>query len=287
MAITATMVRELRELTGAGMMECKKALEGSSGDVQVAIDNLRKQGLKSAAKKGSRETSEGRVFAVLSEDHSRAHLVAIACETDFLAGSPKFLSFVADLETHVRDNDPDGVEGGERPLLVQTWQGTETSVGDAIQVAIGEMGENMRVVAVRRIETAGGCVGSYVHHDHKKGAIAAIGGIEEGKDADGTLRSLCQHAVVFTPPCLGRDEVAAEDIERERAVIRDSDDVAGKPDEIREKIVDGRMTKYFSQVCLVDQPWVLDDQQSVSKAVTVELGQDARVEAFAVASVGN
>jgi elongation factor Ts len=133
MAITSQMVRDLRDRTGAGMMECKKALEASNGDVREAEDHLRKQGLKSAAKKAERSTAEGRVFAVHAHHGRRAHLVGIACETDFLAKSEKFRGFVSELEQHVQRQDPTGVEDGARPLLAQRFQGEGGPVREVVQ----------------------------------------------------------------------------------------------------------------------------------------------------------
>lgn len=286
MAITATMVRELRDMTGAAMMDCKKALEAAGGDIQQAIDHLRKQGLKSAAKKASRETAEGRVFAVVTPDGHRGHMVGLACETDFLAGSDQFRSFVAELEEHVAACDPTGVEDGARPLVGQPWKGSGKPAAERIQEAVGAFGENLRVSALVRMENEEGVVGTYVHHDNKRGAIVSVTTGAERAKAEEALRSLCQHIVVFQPSYRTKGEVPAEDLERERAVIRESDEVKKKPEEFRGKIVEGKLGKFYAQTVLEEQPWIHDDKRSVQKALEAELGKGTRIEAFARVQLG-
>ena len=173
MTITAKMVSELRGMTGAAMMQCKKALEATSGDLQAAVDHLRKQGFKSAAKKASRATAEGRVFAVVAPQGTLGHLVGIACETDFLSSSDKFKTFVAELEQAVAAHDPDGLEDGERPFMTRTV-GSDGTVADAIQNAVGQFGENIQVTDLVRIENPNGRIGVYIHHDNKQGAITSV-----------------------------------------------------------------------------------------------------------------
>ena len=283
MTITAKMVSELRGMTGAAMMDCKKALEATGGDLQAAVDQLRKQGLKSAAKKAERETAEGRVFAVLGPDERRGHMVGLACETDFLAGSDKFKAFVAELETHVAQHDPDGVEAGERPLLSQMWESAGT-VAEALQVAVGQFGENLRITELARLENAEGKVGVYIHHDNKQGAIASVSTSSDG--ATGVLRSLCQHIVVFEPTYANREDVPGEVVEREKAVIAESDEVASKPEAVRDKIVQGKLGKFYAGCVLSEQPWILDDKTTVGKTLASEFGPGARIEAFSCVKLG-
>lgn len=286
MAISATMVRELRDMTGAAMMDCKKALEAAGGDMEQAIDHLRKQGLKSAAKKASRETGEGRVLAVSSREGRRGHLLALACETDFLASSEPFKAFVAELEAHVRGQDPSGLEGGARALVDQPWQGKGKRTAERIQEAVGQFGENLRVTELVRLENERGWVGFYVHHDNKRGAMVSVTTEASREQADEVLRSLCQHIVVFAPPFCRREQVPADVLERERAVVRESDEVKAKPAEMRDKIVEGKLGKWFAQSTLEEQPWIHDDKQQVKKALEKELGKGTRIEAFARVQLG-
>ncbi len=284
MAITAKMVSELREATGAAMMDCKKALEASGGDFQAAIDHLRKQGLKAAAKKAERTTAEGRVFAVVSEDGRRGHIVGLACETDFLANSEGFKGLVADLEAQVRAQDPDGIEDGRRPLARQMLKGK--SVAEAIQAAIGHFGENIRLTHLLRLESREGRVASYVHHDNKVGAIAAVATLAPQAKASEAIKSLCQHVVVFAPAWCRREDVPADTLAREKTVLADSDEVKSKPEAVREKVIAGRLNSFYAERVLAEQPWILEPKLSVQKALEKELGGTVRIEAFGRVKLG-
>jgi elongation factor Ts len=286
MAITATMVRELREMTGAAMMDCKKALEASDGDIEHAIDQLRKQGLKSAAKKAGRETAEGRVIAISAEGGRRGHLVGLACETDFLAASDPFKEFVNELEEHVALCDPTGLEGGERPFEGQPWKNEGPSAAERIKAAVGQFRENVRVTELVRMENAGGFVGFYVHHDKKSGAIVSVTTQGDGARAEDVLRSLCQHIVVFNPTYRTKTDVPADDLDRERAVLRESDEVKSKPENIRDKIVEGKLGKFYAGTVLEEQPWIHEDKLSVKKALEKELGAGTAIESYARIRLG-
>jgi elongation factor Ts len=284
MAITAKMVSELRDVTGAAMMNCKKALEATNGDFQAAIDHLRKQGLKAAEKKSDRATAQGRVFTALSADGRRGHLGGLACETDFLASSDGFKALVASLEAHVRAQDPDGIEGGKRPILGQSLGGK--SVAEALQAAIGQFGENVRLTDLVRVESREGFVGSYVHHDNRQGAIAAITTSAPAAKAAEALKSLCQHIVVFAPVWTRREDVPADAVEHEKSVLAESDEVKSKPEAMREKVVMGRLNNFFAERVLSEQPWVLEPKLTVQKALEKELGGAVRIEAFGRVKLG-
>ncbi|HIE71779.1 MAG TPA: translation elongation factor Ts, partial [Planctomycetes bacterium] len=170
MSITSGMVRDLRDRTGAGMMDCKKALVETEGDLEAAEDHLRKQGLKSAEKKAGRDTGEGRVFSVIGESGHVGSMVSISCETDFVAKTPDFQQFLQDLCDHVAANDPTDVDA----FHAQAWQGGDQTGEGAVKTLIGKLGENMKVAQISRYENAAGCVGSYVHHDGKLDNIPAM-----------------------------------------------------------------------------------------------------------------
>ncbi len=285
MAITAKMVSELRQMTGAAMMQCKKALEAADGDMDGAVDHLRKAGLKSAAKKASRDTAEGRVFAVSGAGGRRGHLIGVACETDFLSGSDQFKDFVAKLSAGIAEYDPTGVEDGERPLSSQPFEGEE-NVAAGLTSAVAQFGENVRVADLIRMENVEGAVGMYIHHDNKQGAIVSVTTSADADKAAGVLRSLCQHITVYSPAYAQREEVPAAEVERERAVLADSEEVKSKPENIRDKIIDGKMKRFYSECVLSDQPWILDDKQSVGKFLESELGAGTRIEAYARVKLG-
>jgi elongation factor Ts len=280
MEITSQMVRELRDRTGAGMMECKKALDVAKGDMRGAEDHLRKQGLKAATKKAERTTAEGRVFAVKSKDGRRAHMVGVACETDFLAKSEKFGAFVARLERHVADLDPTGIEDGPRPLLSQRMEGEGPPVREALQEAAGNFGENTRITHCVRLENPRGLIGTYVHHDGKQGAIVSLTTSAQLAQAADALKSLCQHIVVFRPQYANRTDVPPSEVEREREVIMAAEDMRTKPEGVREKMAVGRLNSFFALQVLAEQPWIHDDKQSVQKALEKALGAGTKLESF-------
>jgi len=261
-------------------MECKKALEATGGDMEAAFDELRKSGLKTAAKKAGRDTGEGRVACALSDDGKSGAMVAIACETDFVAKTPDFEGFLADLAAHVLEHGSEDVEA----CLGQPWKGDGTAQ-DALTALVGKLGENIQIAAVQRFESPEGVVGAYVHHDDKKGALVAVRTGSAGSTAAAeALKDLCMHIVVFNPEALDRDSVTDEAIEREKAIIKEG--LAGKPEEIQEKIMVGRLDKFFAENTLVDQPWIKDDKQSVCKALEGALGDGTGITAFRRFQVG-
>jgi elongation factor Ts len=286
MTITAAKVRELRDMTGAGMMDCKKALESSSGDLEGAVDYLRKQGLKSAAKKADRETAEGRVVAVVDDSGKRGYLAAVACETDFLSKGAGFQALLDELAEVIRACDPDGLDSGDRPLLTQGRSRGEGTVTELLQQAVGQMGENIRIVELRRFENPAGQIGFYVHHDGKKAAMVNVTTGADAAAAADVLKTVCQGIVALPPLAATRDEVPAEEIERERAVLLDTEDMKKKPAEIREKIVAGRMEKFFAERVLTEQAWIHDDKLTVAKALEKALGAGTKLVAFHRIQIG-
>ncbi len=275
------MVRDLRDRTGAGMMDCKKALVETEGDLEAAEDHLRKQGLKSAEKKAGRDTGEGRVFSVIGESGHVGSMVSISCETDFVAKTPDFQQFLQDLCDHVAANDPTDVDA----FHAQAWQGGDQTGEGAVKTLIGKLGENMGVSGVRRMENSNGHVISYVHHDDKKGAMVSVTSEADAETAAAVLKDLCMHIVVYSPDGLNREEIPQSLIEREKAIYMEA--VAGKPEEMKEKIVAGKLEKFFAGRVLTEQPWVKDDKLSVQKALEAALGAGTKLEAFARFQVGS
>ncbi len=269
MAITASMVRELRERSGAAMMDCKKALEATSGNIEEAFDHLRKSGLKSAAKKASRETSEGRV--AIKIEGNRGSMVSISCETDFVAATPNFTEFLNGLCDHALEHCPADVE----TLSAQNYADGDT-VEDTLKQVIGKLGENIRIAGVSVLE--GEQLGSYIHHNEKVGALAALSG---DKLSDEMLKDLGMHIAFHKPPYLRAEDVPAEDIEREKSVFRESDELKGKPEEFHERIIEGKLKSYFKEKCLLEQPWIKDDKQSVTKAL-----KGTQITAFSLFVIG-
>jgi elongation factor Ts len=282
MAITAKMVQELRGRTGAALMECKKALTECEGDVEQAVDHLRKAGLKGAEKRAGRETSEGRVRSHVSQDGRVGAMVSLTSETDFVANTDDFLDLANELAGHVATKNPDTPES----LLDNTLESRGVSVGEAIKTLSGKLGENMKVTELSRFENESGRVGGYVHHDGKSGALVSVTTDKPGGDVDAFLKTLGMHITALRPVALTRDEIPADIVERERSVYLGSEDVQAKPEDKREMIVKGKLEKFFKDSALLDQPWVLEPKQSVQKALAETLGPDARIERYALFQLG-
>ena len=277
--ITAKLVMQLREMSGAGMMECKKALKATDGDAEAALDELRKSGLKSAAKKAGRDTAEGRVAIKVSDDGKTGAIVALASETDFLASTPNFIAFIDELSAHAFEHKP----ATPAEMLEQPWHAGGT-VQDALTARIGEMKENLQIVNATSYSNDAGRVVGYVHHDNKQGALVNVTTSGDADKADAALKQLCMHVVVFNPMALDETGVAAEDVEREKEIIKDG--LKGKPEDIQTKIMDGRLQKFFAERTLVGQPWIMDDKTSVAKALVAELGDGTKVDAFTRCQLG-
>lgn len=255
-AVTAAMVKELRERTGLGMMECKNALVEAGGDIEKAIDDMRKSGQAKAAKKAGRTAAEGVVVVAATEDNTRAVMVEINSETDFVARDENFLGFankVAQAALAADQTDPAAiadlaVEGGG-------------SVEEARQALVQKIGENIQVRRAVRLSADGGVVGSYVHGG-KIGVLVSLNGgnAELGKDVS-------MHVAAVAPMVVKADQVPEDVLEKEREIIRAQPDMEGKPEEIVEKMVGGRINKYLKEVSLNDQPFVKDPTTTIGKLV--------------------
>lgn len=265
MAITAAMVKDLREKTGAGMMDCKKALVESDGDQEKAVVYLREKGLAKAAKKAGRATSEGIVGNFVSADGKTGALVELKCETDFVAKNEDFRSFAMNLAEKVAGMD------------VTTGNGED--LGDAADVTdlIAKLGENMGVGRFAKI-SAKGSVGIYIHSNNKIGVLTDItGGDEElGKD-------VAMQVAAVNPMCLTPDELPQDALEKEKGIYLKQAMDEGKPEEIAEKIVIGRLNKYYKEVCLVEQPFIKEDKKSVKQLLKEK---DASVNGFVRLALG-
>ncbi len=258
MTITSEMVRDLRERTGAGLMECKRALEASAGDFEGAVDHLRKQGLKTAEKKAEREMGEGRLQAWIGPKMRVGSLVAMTCETDFVARTADFGKLLYDISELVAEKSPADVDA----LSALPLKGGP-SVGDSLKMMVGKIGENIRVPRIARLENMQGRIGSYVHHDGKKAAIVSVTTEADEDQVGEALKEICQHIVVFNPVAARRDQVAAAEVERERAIYLE--EVKSKPAEMQEKIVAGKLEKFYADQVLPEQKWMKDDTKTVQK----------------------
>jgi elongation factor Ts len=266
--ITAALVKDLRETTGAGMMDCKKALVESDGDMQGAIDWLRKKGLSAAAKKSGRVASEGLVGIALAS--GKVAMVEINAETDFVARNEAFQSFVETV-AKIALTTGENVEA----LKAAAYPDTGRNVADELVHLVATIGENMTVRRVAVIEVPGGVAASYIHGALKPGLgkIGVIIGLEgkadEGIEALG--RQIGMHVAATRPDALNVTEVDPAALEREKNVLSDQARASGKPEAIIEKMVEGRIKKYYEDVVLLEQVWVHDGESKV-KAVVEKAG---------------
>lgn len=278
MAITAQMVRELRERSGAGMMECKKALEATSGNLEEAFDHLRKAGLKAADKKAGREMAEGRVHAAIADDGRAGGLIALTTETDFVVKSDDVVALVEGLARHAREELPSSAD----EMLSQPYG--DSTVEEAVKTVSGKAGENMQLAGAVGYANPEGRVGAYVHHNYRVGVLVSLSTDADAEKADAFIKSLGMHVAAIKPRVLSRDDVDPAELEREKAIYLE--EVKSKPETIQEKIVQGKLEKYFEGIVLLEQPWVMDDKVSVQKALERELGANSKIAAFTQFRIG-
>ena len=255
--ISASQVKELREKTGAGMMECKKVLTETDGDMEKAMDLLRERGITKAAKKSSRIAAEGLVDAYVSEDGKVGAVLEVNAETDFVAQNAEFQKFVKEVVEQVAKTNPANVE----ELLAQkSLVETDKTVQEVLTGKIATIGENISIRRFARYETADGLVAKYIHGDGK------IGVLVEMKNADETLaKDICMQIAAAKPEFLNREDVPAERLEREMEILKVQAMNEGKPEAIAEKMVQGRVNKFYGEICLVDQEFVKNPDLKVSE----------------------
>ena len=256
--ITASQVKELREKTGAGMMDCKKVLTETNGDEEKAIELLRERGIAKAAKKSDRIAAEGLVDTYISEDGKVGVVVEVNAETDFVAKNDEFKSFVKDVAKQVAEKNPADVE----TLLEQTSIAEpDKTVKEVLTNKIATIGENMSIRRFERFET-NNLLESYIHGD---GKIAVLVEIENGTTE--LAKDICMQIAAARPEYLDRDAVPAERLAKEMEILKAQAMNEGKPEAIAEKIVQGRLGKFYSEICLVEQEFVKDSDIKVGKLV--------------------
>ena len=261
MAVTAAAVKELREVTGGAMMDCKRALVECDGDMEAAKEFLRKKGQAKALKKSSRETSEGAIGLAVGPDQRSAALVKLACETDFVARNEKFQVLLQQLSQHVLENGGDDVLG-------QTTSGGDT-VQELVTQSVAELGENMQFLDTKQATVANGTVGSYVHMTGKIGVLVPLE--TEAPCNDDRLQTLARdiamHIAATPSEAVRADQVDAAVLEKEKELLAAQARESGKPEEIIEKMITGRVNKFLKEVCVETQPFVKDPQVTVGQLV--------------------
>jgi len=270
MQITAAMVKELRERTGAGMMDCKKALQEVDGDIEKAIEEMRKSGIAKAAKKAGRIAAEGIIIIRHSTDSARSAIVEVNCETDFVAKDKSFLQFAGAVADIILAETPVDVDS------LYDLPFSETTVNSARTELVARIGEN---VSVRRfaVITHKGTSGTYLHGTR-------IGVVVDMNGGDGELaRDLAMHIAASKPVCITGDEVPVDIIDREKAVFTAQAEESGKPPEIIEKMVNGRLNKFLKEITLLGQPFVKDPDVPIEKLLK---SRNATVNSFVRYEVG-
>jgi len=272
MAITAAMVKELRERTGSGMMECKKALVETDGDIDAAIEMMRKSGMAKADKKAGRTAAEGMVVVKKSDDGKKMAIVEVNCETDFVTKGEEFPSYANQLAELVLEKMP-----ADMDELNSMTMADGTTVAESLKAMIAKIGENMSVRRFATYETSNGHLASYLHGSR----IGVVVEMEGGDEALG--RDVAMHVAASRPQCVSEANVDAAVIEKEKEIFSAQAAESGKPAEIIEKMVEGRIKKFLKEITLLGQPFVKDPDQTVEKLLS---GAGATVIRFQRIEVG-
>jgi elongation factor Ts len=252
------MVKALRDATGAGMMDVKAALTEADGNVEEATKILRKKGLAAASKKAGRITAEGTVQTVV--DGNVGVMVEVNCETDFVGRNENFRAFATDVAGVIANSKATTVD----ELNAENWPGSSETVGQKTAEMIGSIKENITIRRfIRYVAAPGAVIGTYIHGGGKIGVIVELVG-SDAKGAD-VARDVAMHVAAAEPRFLHRDEVTQKDLDTEREIARDAAIKSGKPENIVEKMVTGKMEKFYGEACLLEQPYIRDDKATVSQ----------------------
>lgn len=288
MAITASQVKELRDRTNAGMMECKGALKETDGDIEAAIKFLRERGSIKAAKKADREAKEGLITAQLSADGKSGILLELNCETDFVAKNDNFGSYLSDVATAVAASDAKDLDGA---LAVSLG---DLTVADATKAKVIELGENLQFSRFDRFDVSGaGAIASYIHMGGKVGVLLEVGCEKEETPSQEGFKDLVKditlHIAAAAPAGLNRGDIPDDLVQAEKNLFLKQMEGSGKPPEILEKIIEGKLGKFYSEKCLLDQGFVKDPDVSISgllEAKGKELGDTLTINRFTRFAVG-
>lgn len=260
--ITAQSVKELRERTGAGMMNCKKALTETNGDIDKAVELLREKGLAAAAKKADRVAAEGLVKTYITADNKKASIVEVNCETDFVAANDQFVAFVDKLAEFIVDTTAENVE----ELANVKFDGDKT-VNDSLMELIATLGENMTVRRFEKFSVEKGALHTYIHGGGRIGVVVELACDTDSPVLVEVAKELCMQVAAASPLFLNKDMVDQEAIKKEQEIYRVQAINEGKPANIADKMVVGRIQKYYKEVCLLEQLWVKDGEKTITNFV--------------------
>ncbi|HEX9118745.1 MAG TPA: translation elongation factor Ts [Anaerolineae bacterium] len=297
MEISATMVKELRQATGAGVLDCRKALESSSGDFEKAVEVLREKGLSVAAKKASREANEGLIGNFITPDSQVAALVEVNCETDFVARTSDFVQFTQDVARQVAEQGA-GLADVDALTAQPLATGDGRSIRETLTAMIGKLGENMVVRRFARlaVDPAGrpGSISTYVHMGSKVASLVEVtcdaAATARGSEQLATLgKDLAMQVVAARPQWLSREDVPADIIAKEKEIYRAQLGDTNKPPQVIERILEGKLGKFYEENCLLDQQFIRDDSKCIKDVVAETsklVGEKVVVERFARLEVG-
>jgi elongation factor Ts len=275
MAITAAQVNELRQKTGAGMMDCKKALTEADGDFEKAIDILRKKGAAVAAKRAEKSANEGLVLTKVSDDKSKAVIVEVNCETDFVARSNDFTQFADNTLNTVFEKEPASVEA---------MMSDSSSLNTQLNDLMGKIGEKIQVSRFAVEKADNGVIVDYIHPGSKLGVLIRIDNVANGKDEiTGIARDIAMQVAAMKPICVYREEVSKELVDKEVDIYKELARKEGKPEQMLEKIATGRLNKFYQENCLSEQAYIKDNSKTVSdliKEFNTKNGSQAKLKLF-------
>lgn len=252
MAVSAALVKELRERTGAGMMDCKKALDDTQGDLDAAIEFLRVKGMAGADKKAGRVAAEGVIAIAISDDKKSAAIAEVNCETDFVAKGDEFQGFANEVARIALANQMVSIED-----LGNQMMASGKTVDETRRALVAKIGENMQVRRIELVATDSGEIGSY-QHGEKIGVVVAM-----NQGNDGLIRDVAMHVAATKPQAISADDLDQTVVQKERDILTDQAKESGKPMEIIEKMIEGRIRKFLQEITLLGQPFVKDPDQTV------------------------
>ncbi|WP_058485184.1 translation elongation factor Ts [Defluviitalea phaphyphila] len=280
MAITAKMVKELREMTGAGMMDCKKALTEADGDMEKAVEVLREKGLAKAAKKSGRIAAEGLVKDYISEDGKVGAIVEVNSETDFVAKNEEFRTFVEQVAKQVSMTKSTNIED----FMKEEWiLDSSKTVQDVLNEKISVIGENLNIRRFVKFETQEGIISSYIHGGGRIGVLVELNCKNITDKVKEVAKDIAMQVAAINPKYISKEDVPSDFIEKEREILKQQALNEGKPANIVEKMIEGRLAKNLKEICLVDQPYIKDGDITVGKyleSVSKELGDDITIKNF-------
>ena len=280
--ITAQQVKELRDKTGAGMADCKKALVEADGDMGIALDELRKRGAASAEKRADRDTNEGVVATKVSDDGQKAAIAQVTCETDFVARNDEFVTFVDSIANVVYNSSPSNKE----ELLATDINGNK--VEDRYNEILAKFSEKIEVGKFQNLQTSGYFV-DYIHGGSKLGVIVEVSSAKINDDARALVKDIAMQVAAMNPSFLDRTTVTQEILEKEKELYKQQAKEEGKPADIAERIAEGRINKFYKENCLVEQQYVKDGNMTITdvlKQISEKAGEDVKINQFIRYSIG-